>query len=128
MSRSWLLYLDDLIQSAEKIGRLLTGHAAGDRLLQSAASLLRSMLRDADLVARWGGEEFIVLLPDTKRDGAVAVSEKIRAAFERGEKVTASFGVAEHGPNLSREATIAAADEALYRAKREGRNQVMSSA
>jgi diguanylate cyclase (GGDEF)-like protein len=103
----------------------LHGHAAGDALLQSAASLLRSMLRDADLVARWGGEEFILLLPDTKRDGAVAVSEKIRAAFERGEKVTASFGVAEHGSNMSREATIAAADEALYRAKREGRNRVV---
>ncbi len=101
------------------------GHAAGDLLLQSAAERLRSMLRDADLVARWGGEEFILLLPDTRRDGAVAVAEKIRGAFEHGEKVTASFGVAEHGPNMSREATIAAADEALYRAKREGRNRVV---
>ena len=101
------------------------GHAAGDALLMSAASRLRSMLRDADLVARWGGEEFILLLPDTRHGGAVAVAEKIREAFERGEKVTASFGVAEHGPNMSREATIAAADEALYRAKREGRNRVV---
>src|SRR5687768_17949170 len=74
--------------------------AAGDMLLQSAASLLRSMLRDAGLVARWGGEEFILLLPDTKRDGAVAVAEKIRGAFERGERVTASF---ERPANLLRD-------------------------
>lgn len=109
------------------------GHAGGDALLQAAASLLRSVVREEDLVARWGGEEFIVLVLNAAGDDSVSVAEKIRAAlaahrFEWNgvvESITASFGIAEHRPERSLEATIAAADDALYRAKEAGRNRVM---
>ena len=108
------------------------GHAGGDDLLQAAAKRLRSVTRAQDLVARWGGEEFILLLPDTDSEAAAVAAEKVRAAlgayeFERNgtrEAITASFGVAAHDPARALEATIAAADEALYRAKEAGRNRV----
>ena len=108
------------------------GHAGGDVLLKEAASCLRRVLRAEDLVARWGGEEFILLLPNTNTGAAVTMAEKARAAlaasaFERNgtiETITASFGIAQHRQDRSLEATIAAADEALYRAKEGGRNRI----
>jgi diguanylate cyclase (GGDEF)-like protein len=110
------------------------GHAAGDELLCAAASRLRSVLRAQDLVARWGGEEFILLFPDTDTNAATIAAEKVRAAlasaeFERDgkrETITASFGIASHGYAQSLERTIALADAALYRAKAEGRNRVVA--
>ena len=108
------------------------GHSGGDDLLQAAASRLRSVVRAQDLVARWGGEEFIMLLPDTGAAAAAVAAENARAAlasyaFERNgtrEHITASFGVAAHRPGRELDATIAAADAALYRAKEAGRNRV----
>ena len=108
------------------------GHAAGDAVLQRAASTLRAVLRDEDLVARWGGEEFIVVLPDTPGTAAVGVAEKVRRAlaaapFTHAGKtsgLTASFGVAEHRHGEPLELTVAAADRALYRAKEAGRDRV----
>jgi diguanylate cyclase (GGDEF)-like protein len=83
-------------------------------------------------VARWGGEEFILLLPDTDAAAAAVAAEKARLALSGHvleheglrETITASFGVALHDPSRPLEATIAAADHALYRAKDAGRNRV----
>ena len=109
------------------------GHAAGDEVLKAAASAIRSSVRSQDVAARWGGEEFILLLPDTGKEGAVHVSESVREVVSalamehegRGVKMTLSLGVAEHLPGRSIEETIAQADAALYQAKEEGRNRVV---
>jgi diguanylate cyclase (GGDEF)-like protein len=115
------------------------GHHAGDELLRSFAALLQSMTRDAvDTVVRYGGEEFLILLPETPLDGAVELAERIRAAFAAQRTqvgtvelgTTASFGVvgADFAATqaLTSQALIAAADELMYDAKRGGRNQVRS--
>ncbi|WP_296750503.1 diguanylate cyclase [Thiobacillus sp.] len=109
------------------------GHAHGDAVLKAVAGVLRNGVRQGDVLARWGGEEFIVLLPETGGTEAAALAERLRAAIaalrvprEDGEtRVTASFGVArleDRGGTL--DALIAHADANLYRAKDEGRNRV----
>lgn len=106
------------------------GHGAGDRLLQQIATLLSQCTRKVDLLARWGGEEFIVLLPQTDPDSALAAAEKMRGlvaaqAFEHGP-VTISLGVALHTQADSLESTINRADRAMYLAKEAGKNCVVS--
>jgi diguanylate cyclase (GGDEF)-like protein len=111
------------------------GHLAGDAVLVAAAGRLAGELRREDVLARWGGEEFVLLLPDTDADGARVVAERCRARLHAEPvdfegtaiEVTASFGVAARlagAAAASGEALVRAADEALYRAKREGRNRV----
>ena len=111
------------------------GHAAGDAMLKAAASALRSVLRGEDVVARWGGEEFILFLPNTDSDAARVVAEKARSTLAAARAaegttggVTASFGIATHRAGRTLESTIAAADQALYRAKEAGRNRVLVEA
>lgn len=105
------------------------GHQAGDRVLVEVAGLLRRQVRGSDIACRYGGEEFVVVLPRTTLENALRRSEEIRLAIarERGRfhPVTASLGVAlcpAHATNA--EALLHAADQALYEAKRAGRNQV----
>lgn len=107
------------------------GHQVGDQLLIAIAKLLLQGVRKVDTVARWGGEEFMILCPDTTLSGACTVAENIRRAIEHCEfpvaaGKTCSFGVAEYRPGESPQAVIKRADEALYRAKNGGRNQVCS--
>lgn len=108
------------------------GHPAGDRLLRAIAARLQDQVRTIDTVARYGGEEFAIILPDTPLDQAIKVAERVRSAFENqafdeeGRKtfVTISCGVAcapRHGNTVT--TLVKTADEALYRAKRQGRNQ-----
>ena len=107
------------------------GHPAGDAALVRTGDLLREAVRDADLVARTGGEEFALILPDTRQAGAYMLAERLRAKVERafaGEAVpvTISFGLAafpNHGD--SGEELAAAADRALYAAKELGRNRTV---
>ena len=113
------------------------GHHAGDELLRCFANLLQAMTRESiDTVVRYGGEEFLIILPETRLDGAVELAERVRAAFaaERvtcGDTVlatTASFGVvgadfAAHQA-ITPQALIAVADDLMYDAKRGGRNRV----
>jgi diguanylate cyclase (GGDEF)-like protein len=106
------------------------GHLAGDRALRLVATSLRSLTRDYDLAARFGGDEFCVLLPETPLEGAVRVAERIREDVERsgeraGLQLTVSIGVAvvPEGGATSEE-LIALADAAAYRAKSAGRNSV----
>jgi len=109
------------------------GHAVGDLVLKESATCLRHELRDLDLVGRWGGEEFVLVLPHTGSAGAVVTIERIREALSRRTvstsdgalvPVTASFGVAELRPGMTAAALVQAADEALYAAKAAGRNRV----
>ncbi len=109
------------------------GHAAGDRLLLHFATTVVSLLRRSAIVARWGGEEFLVVLPEVHLEGARVVAERLRAAIAQMRldepladlAITTSIGVAvypQHGSELAE--LIQAADRALYRAKNEGRNRV----
>ena len=108
------------------------GHDAGDLVLADLAQLLRSSLRAQDSVARWGGEEFLLILPQTRGEGAAVVSEKVRSAVENhsfalssGEiHVTATVGVAIYDAASGIEAAVRAADESLYQGKQRGRNCV----
>jgi diguanylate cyclase (GGDEF)-like protein len=107
------------------------GHSRGDEVLAAVATVLRSSLRESDFVGRYGGEEFLLLLPDTGRDQAVVVAEKVRAAVaglglsEINQPVTASIGIAAIPDDAaSADTLIRAADRALYAAKGNGRNRV----
>lgn len=107
------------------------GHAAGDEVLRTVARLLRNGTRSGDLVARTGGEEFVILMPGTGSVEAVAIAERLRRTIAEApwpcRPVTASLGVATVRGPLSAESYSAAletADRALYRSKREGRDRV----
>ncbi len=109
------------------------GHDCGDFVLQQLAATLTNNLRNSDTVCRWGGEEFVVLLPETAAQDIVRVGEKVRNAIERKEfvwkderiVVTASVGGASFDVDESFDETINRADEQLYRAKKAGRNRVV---
>jgi diguanylate cyclase len=107
------------------------GHLAGDKVLQLLAKALRKSLRDVDFVGRYGGEEFVILMPETNAEEALAATEKLRTRVEaspfnfRKERVpiTMSFGISEFHALEDAETVFERADKALYRAKDEGRNR-----
>jgi diguanylate cyclase (GGDEF)-like protein len=112
------------------------GHAHGDEVLKAMANILKQAIRQGDVLARWGGEEFIVFLPETSLHEAVALAERLRAAIAGMRiphatgvsTVTASFGVAQKDRGHSTlDALIASADECLYQSKQQGRNRVTAS-
>ncbi len=108
------------------------GHDAGDSILVEIGVRMKSMLRSQDAIARWGGEEFVILLPETELCCGRLVAEKIRRRiadapfFSSGEEieVTASFGVAEFGQESEIGQVLKAADDAVYAAKKKGRNRI----
>jgi diguanylate cyclase (GGDEF)-like protein len=105
------------------------GHQIGDKVLIQLSRFVPSLLRNADLLARWGGEEFVVLMPGSDGEKAYQAAEKLRKAiaqvkFDEIGTVTCSFGVAQYVHGEAAETLISRADEALYRAKLNGRNQV----
>ncbi len=108
------------------------GHAAGDDTLRGVADTLLKHSRGIDVIGRYGGDEFAVLLVEASRAGALRYAERVRRLLEaypfpHGRPITASFGIASlpEDPVGSADALLAAADEALYAAKRAGKNQVM---
>lgn len=111
------------------------GHDCGDKVLVKVARSLESELRDQDIVARWGGEEFICMLPETELTGAITVAEKIRKSVAAVEdpcskgnvSVTITLGVSEYDGSCSIDECINKADISLYNGKRQGRNQVNSA-
>ncbi len=107
------------------------GHAQGDQVLQAVSASLRAALRSDDLVGRWGGEEFCVLLPRTQLHDAEPLAQRVAdrvAASGTGIRVTVSIGVSEYGPaDPDLRAVIRRADDALYRAKETGRNRVVTA-
>jgi diguanylate cyclase (GGDEF)-like protein len=113
------------------------GHSVGDLLLQEFADVLRATLRDVDLPGRWGGEEFLLVLPGVDLAGAAQAAERIRERFEATRvatrthgaiAATASFGAAELAAGQSAADLVEAADQALYAAKRAGKNRVEAAA
>jgi diguanylate cyclase (GGDEF)-like protein/PAS domain S-box-containing protein len=102
------------------------GHQIGDRVLSQTADILKTKARNTDIIGRWGGEEFLVILPSTTHNEALIVAEKIRSAIETasfGFPQTASLGVAQY--EIGIEHTLKCADEALYMAKQAGRNRII---
>ncbi len=114
------------------------GHLAGDQVLITVADAIRSPLRPNDLVARFGGEEFAVLLPETTVSNAEIIAERLRDHVAKADPgmldnrqlpaVTISLGIAGRQPGYSLDMMIAAADVAMYHAKRNGRNRVQVAA
>lgn len=112
------------------------GHLSGDKVLMEFSRVVSSYIRSMDYFGRWGGEEFIILLPETDKTSSIQVAERIRKALENYRifvsenefiKITASFGVAEFPKDsLSYEGLLKIADERLYKAKSLGRNLVIS--
>ncbi len=110
------------------------GHLAGDQVLVTVGENIRKPLRPNDLVARFGGEEFCVLLPETKLEYAVEIAERLRERVSKADpgiidgkqlpKVTISLGVTEYKPGYSLDTMIASADVAMYHAKQNGKNRV----
>ncbi len=118
------------------------GHAAGDVVLKNVAKIMRSQLREYDIAGRYGGEEFVILLPYTKPDEALIVAERLRQAVEnksidiekvntknntKNISVTISLGVHEYKHTDKAEDLLLNADKALYKAKETGRNRVVTA-
>lgn len=107
------------------------GHDVGDAVLRSFAKLIASTIRSFDIAARFGGEEFMILMPGADMSQAMAIAERIRSALERSnldipaKRITASFGVATLSSSDSPDSLLKKADLAMYRAKATGRNRVV---
>jgi diguanylate cyclase (GGDEF)-like protein len=126
-----LLFLD--IDDFKQVNDTL-GHLKGDKTMRQVAAILKKGIRQSDLICRYGGDEFVMLLSQTPPDQAMVLAERLRQRvvqssmnrLEQRCKVTVSIGVAGLRPEMSTEDLIKAADEALYRAKQAGKNQVIS--
>lgn len=108
------------------------GHDVGDYVLKEFATLIKTKMREQDIVARWGGEEFVMLLPKTGIAGGVGIAEKIRRAIENHSfqhvgRVTVSIGVSRFNRGDNAEKILKRADSLLYKAKNSGRNRVEHS-
>jgi diguanylate cyclase (GGDEF)-like protein len=127
--RSFALILVDVDHFKQVNDRF--GHPAGDAVLVAIAGILRQRMRDTDVLGRWGGEEFLVICPDTELNGVAVMAETLRAkvagfSFPMVGQRTASFGVAAYTTGDSLTAIMARVDQGLYAAKGSGRNQVVA--
>jgi diguanylate cyclase len=110
------------------------GHSAGDQALVHLSRVVRESIRPSDSIARWGGEEFVILLPETNLEGAIVTMQRVQRALTRRyylhkhERVLITFsaGVAQRHPGESQDDVVARADRALYKAKTAGRNRVVA--
>ncbi len=105
------------------------GHQIGDEILKDLSKIIIKKTRSIDSFARWGGEEFIIILPNTTLENATIVADSLRKyiqnhTFVHNLRVTSSFGVAQFCENDTKETIMKKVDDALYRAKKNGRNRV----
>jgi diguanylate cyclase (GGDEF)-like protein len=134
MSRRHLQPLSLLMLDIDHFKRINDnhGHSAGDEVLKAVAAAIKSQLRNVDMVFRFGGEEFLILLSNTGREAAALVGERLRFATQAKEyladgksvELTVSLGCSTLLPGESAESLLRRADSALYVAKREGRNRL----
>ena len=108
------------------------GHQAGDEVLKTVSAILTDNLRQIDVIGRWGGEEFLIICPETDLECACGIAEKLRKTVESHDfgldiAVTCSFGAAAIASNENDSDFIQKADDALYMAKENGRNRVESA-
>jgi len=112
------------------------GHEAGDSVLKSVAQLIKSMIRKKDTIGRWGGEEFILFLPETKSRSARSIAERIRKEIANNEfivdekttiNISVTFGISVFDKDMKIDEVIRKSDEALYQGKRKGKNCVVVS-
>lgn len=107
------------------------GHLAGDSVLKEISTIIKQNIRSTDIFARWGGEEFMLLLPQTSQGNACTVAEKLRGLIEKYQftqvgHITASFGISQFSNGNTQESLIQRCDDALYEAKHLGRNRVIA--
>ncbi|PKH03049.1 hypothetical protein CXF72_08555 [Psychromonas sp. MB-3u-54] len=107
----------------------LFGHQTGDEVLCKIANIIKSKIRCVDYAGRWGGEEFLIICPNTSLENTFQLAEKLRLNFMEmknptGATITASFGVGEIAPGESTDKLLKRIDDALYQAKENGRNQI----
>ncbi|NHN36479.1 ABC transporter substrate-binding protein [Pseudomaricurvus alcaniphilus] len=140
-------HLDFFIKQASRFGREVSlilldidhfkrindtyGHNCGDETLVALSGLLQQSIREADIAGRWGGEEFVVICPETNLEGAMTLAEVLREKIAGAEliaeqSVTSSFGVAQWQPGHTAKSLFNKADAALYEAKGQGRNRVVT--
>jgi len=108
------------------------GHLAGDFILKEFVKIIQKIIRHSDILGRFGGEEFIVLLPNTKVSGALRLAQRIKEEVEKNSfkfgnkdiKITTSIGITSASLNDSVESLLERVDEALYDAKKKGRNRI----
>jgi diguanylate cyclase (GGDEF)-like protein len=109
------------------------GYLMGDEMIKELAQMLMTVVRDRDVLARWGGEEFVLLLPDTSLDQAIEIAQAIKTTvaqttFKIKDNITLSFGVSTMNENMtSIDDLLSEADRNLYRAKGLGRNRIVSN-
>jgi len=111
------------------------GHDCGDYVLQQVSQLMKNSLRQQDVVARWGGEEFLIMLPETELEGGIQAIEKLRETLANTVyqyktntfSVTMTFGATIYDGSCDIDTCIKHADEVLYAGKRGGRNRVVST-
>lgn len=108
------------------------GHDVGDAVLKGVSSLVNNNIRKTDTLARWGGEEFVILMPNTTLENAILVAENLRVLIEQTSmppvvKLTCSFGLTQYVDEDDIGCFVKRADEALYTAKQTGRNRVCSN-
>jgi diguanylate cyclase (GGDEF)-like protein len=108
------------------------GHVVGDNILQVISTLFRNSLRETDIIARFGGDELIILLPGIDIEGGKKLVEKLRSILENSTeiqemlsyKLTASFGISAYQENDDRETILHRVDKAMYLSKKKGKNRV----
>lgn len=108
------------------------GHAMGDKALREVATIMRNQLRNSDTIARWGGDEFVLLLPNVTLQNAVLLLDRVKRAVEQltlenGVKVSCSFGVVQMSPDSDYMQLLSAADAMMYRSKQSGKGKVIFS-
>ncbi|MBP1745073.1 MAG: diguanylate cyclase [Firmicutes bacterium] len=106
------------------------GHLAGDEVIKDTVDIIRNSIRKTDIFARWGGEEFVLLLPNTDREKAIELTERLKSlitdnTFASAADITCSFGLATFEENDNADSLMSRADRFLYTAKREGKNRIV---
>ena len=103
------------------------GHVAGNKVLKEIGRIIQENLRDTDILCRYAGDEFVVVLPGTEKSGSAILADRIRKAIEQAlfkKRVTVSIGIAQHKPAMIGRDLTVKADRALYQAKKEGKNSI----